>query len=99
MEGQSFFHRTPLVVLAHPGNQLPIAFDVAEVVGEAFPHDGVERAHSVLHEVVHHQGGDPIGLEGDRAKAVLHELHEQLVAYLREGRFPMGRLPQRQQLT
>lgn len=57
-------------------------------------HGFIERADSMLDEVVHRQGGDAVGFERERPEALLGELREQLVADLPERGFPVVGLPE-----
>jgi hypothetical protein len=99
VERQPFRRGAAPVVLAHPDDQLPVGVQLAEGVGEAVAHHRVEVADAFLDEVVDREGGDAVGLEGDRAEAVLGQLGEQLVADPAEGQRQMARLAERQQLT
>ncbi|WP_276551660.1 hypothetical protein [Streptomyces sudanensis] len=49
--------------------------------------------------VVHDERGHPVDLQGDRTEAVADQPGEQFVADQREGRFPVRRLAERQQVA
>lgn len=99
VEGEAFRGRAGPVVLAHPGDQLPVWGQFAAAERDAFAHHLVEVAGPLLDMGVHGQRGHAVGFQGDRAEALIDELGEQFVADAREGRFLVGRFAEGQEVA
>ncbi|GAB3648039.1 hypothetical protein GCM10028833_13020 [Glycomyces tarimensis] len=98
MEGQSLLRGPSGVVVAHPGDESTVGVEGAEAVRETVAHRRVEASHSVLDEVVDDECGHPVGLERERPEAGVDQLGEHLVAEPPEGRIPVRRLAEAEQI-
>jgi hypothetical protein len=93
VERQFVLRRAGFVVRPHPGDQLPVAVQLAQSVRETVAQHRVEVTESTSDELVDGQSGHPVALDGDRPEAEPGQPGEELVPQPRERRFEVRRFP------